>query len=355
MAEQRNKHLLSERERLILLNNIYIAHPQSQEILKKMQRAHRSKDISPEPKSMSIIGPTGSGKSTVIKKYMEQHPPSIKAKSSQLTIFNAVIPSDSTPRKFIRSLLTALLAQISNCKPQDVPVNLVNDQDSDTTKLRFYKYLQDSGVELIILDEFQHLISNKTDSSNKVLLELAKTIKVMIIETGIPIIMVGTGRASIVFDVDPEVSRRFHASVEMRPFMISDDDNFKTFRKFLAEVDKLMPFETLSKLADKELAIRLYAASNGFIDDIMRIIHAAGEEAIEEQASCISLEYLAEAFENAPGKNQTAEGNPFRTPINKVMSWRCIQDAYKGIVTSSDTQGPQKVRRKSTQLLKDIF
>lgn len=355
MEAKKDIHILTETERLIRLNNIYIAHPQSQGILKKIKRAHRSKEISPEPKSMCIIGPTGSGKSTIIKKYMEQHPISIKDKSSRLTIFNAVIPSDSTPRKFIRSLLTSLLAQISNCKPEDVPANLVNDQDSDTTKLRLYKYLHDAGVELIILDEFQHLISNKTASSSKVLLELAKTIKVMIIETGIPIVMVGTGRANIVFDVDPEVSRRFHASIEIYPFMINDEQAFSMYRKFLAEVDKLLPFEKLSKLAEKELAIRLYAASNGFIDDIMRIIHAAGEDAIEDDVSYISLEYLAKAFEESAGKNQTAEGNPFRAPISKIMSWRCIQDAYKGVVTSSDTQGSQRIRRKGAHVVKDIF
>lgn len=358
MTDQQDKHLLPERERLQLLYNIYIAHPQSKEILKKMKRSHwshRSKGISPEPKSMSIIGPTGSGKSTAIKKYMEQHPPSIEAKSTKLTIFNAVIPSDSTPRRFIRSLLRSLVAQISNCKPENVSEHLANDQDSDATKLRLYKFLNDAGVELIILDEFQHLISNKSDTSNRVLLELAKTIKVMIIETGIPIIMVGTGRANIVFDVDKEVSRRFHFSVEMRPFVLDSEENEKTFRMFLGQVDKLLPFETRSKLASKELAIRMYAASNGFIDDIMRIIHAAGEEAIEDQASCITIDYFAEAFENSPGENQTAEGNPFRVPLDTVKSWRCIQNAYKGIITSADTVRMQYPQGAKMRFVKDIF
>jgi hypothetical protein len=355
MTDQKDKHLLPERERLQLLYNIYIAHPQSKEILKKMERCHETMTLSPEPKSMSIIGPTGSGKSTVIKKYMEQYPLSIEDKSTKLTIFNAVIPSDSTPRRFIRSLLRSLVAQTSNCKPEHVSEHLANDQDSDATKLRLYKFLNDAGVELIILDEFQHLISNKKDTSNRVLLELAKTIKVMIIETGIPIIMVGTGRANMVFDADEEVSRRFHYSVEMRPFMLDSDDNVKIFRMFLGQVDKLLPFETRSDLASIDLAIRMYAASNGFIDDIMRIIHAAGEEAIEDQASCITIDYLAEAFENSPGENQTAEGNPFRVPLDTVKSWRCIQNAYRGIITSADTIRMQYSQGAKMRLVKDIF
>lgn len=206
----------TDNERLRLLNSIYVPHPQAQRILREIQRAHNSRKVSDEPKCMSLIGSTGSGKSTLISQYMRHHPPSDKDKKSTVPIFKSVIPSDSTPKKFIRSILTSLYATMNQCSPKDISQHLVNDQDSDITKQRLYNVLDDLGVELIILDEFQHLVSSK---SKKVLGELAATLKVLIIETQIPVIVVGTGHAESVFQADREVSRRFQAPMRIRPFM----------------------------------------------------------------------------------------------------------------------------------------
>ena len=317
---------LSKKERLRMLNSIYVAHPDATQILQKMKRCHESREYSNEPRSMSLTGETGTGKTTLIEQYMLKHPPSETEKTSSVPIFKSLIQPDTSIRDFIGSVLKSLIASVSGIREDDVDDELLKGSLPMVRK-RLYSYIAEAEVKLIILDEFQHLISKH---KKKVLSDVADTIKTLINETKVPIILVGTTKAKAVFAENPEMSRRIAEKIQLKPFSISTDDEINTFRRFLANVDKLLPFEKRSNLAEKEMTLRLYATSNGYIDDIMRIILEAGYNAIIGDEENINKELLAQAFENTPGENQTAEGNPFTASIEKLQHWGCIESAILG-------------------------
>lgn len=336
---------LSKQERLRMLNSIYVAHPDASTILDKIERCHESREYSNEPRSMSLTGETGSGKTTLIEQYMLRHPPSETEKKSSVPIFKSIIQPNTSIRDFIGGILKSLIASVSGIREDDVNDELLKGSLPMVRK-RLYKYISQAEVKLIILDEFQHLISS---NKKKVLNDIADTIKTIINETKVPIILVGTLKANAVFAENPEMSRRFAEKIKLKSFSISTKEDLTTFRTFLAQIDKLLPFENLSKLADKEMAIRFYAASNGYIDDIMRIILEAGYNAISEGHKDISNESLAKAFEITPGENQTAEGNPFSTSIEKLHQWGCIK---AGVLGESHTYAQ---RHLNSTTLRDIF
>lgn len=326
---------LTIRDRIQMLHSIYVAHPDAEQILQKIERCHTSRDYSAKPRSMSLTGSTGSGKSTLIEQYMLRHPPSESDDNTSVPIFSSNIQVSTNINDFIISVLKSLIASVSGVSEDDVEDELLRGTPT-TVKKRLYKYIAHAKVKMIILDEFQHLISTQ---KKRVLNEVADTIKTLIIETKVPVVLVGTTKANAVFAENPELARRFSEKIDLKPFSISDDLSVTTFRKFLAQVDKLLPFERISQLATKEMSIRMFAASNGYIDDIMRIIEDAGESAILENSENITIQHLAGAFDNNPGLNQTAPGNPFLARITDLQSWRCVADAVVGKQHNSALRG----------------
>ena len=317
---------LTTQERLTMLYSIYVAHPEAEHILKKIKRCHSSRGYSSEPRSMSLTGATGSGKSTIIDQYMLKHEAYETAKETSIPIFKSIIQPNTNIRDFVISVLKSLIASVSGIREDDVDDEFLKG-DLGSVRKRLYKYIAQAEVKIIILDEFQHLISSK---DKKVLNHIADTIKTLINETKVPVVLVGTTKANAVFAENPELARRLSEKINLTPFSISDSSSMTIFRKFLAEVDKLLPFESFSRLATKEMSVRMYAASNGFIDDMMRLIHDAGYTAIHDGAESIGIQHLAQAFDNNPGQNQTAPGNPFTASYENIQNWRCIADAAIG-------------------------
>lgn len=337
---------LNTQERLSMLHGIYVAHPDAEDILKKIERCHNSREYSAKPRSMSLTGVTGSGKTTLIEQYMFRHPPSETEKNTSIPIFKSVIQPNTSVQDFVISVLKSLVARVSDISEDDVPDEILQGRLSPLRK-RLYKYIAEANVKIIILDEFQHLISSQT---SQVFNAIADTIKTMIIEAKVPVILVGTTKANAVFAANPEMARRISDRIDLKPFTISNEANLMVFRKFLAEVDKLLPFKDVSKLATKEMSYRFFAASNGYIDDVMRIVVDAGYNAIMDGSDNINIDHLSEAFELNPGQNQKAEGNPFSTNFSKLQAWRCIEDALLGRQPMAS-----KNRRGSGDDISDIF
>lgn len=317
-------------DRLEKLFSIYVAHPDAENILKKIERCHLSRTYSQNPRSMSLIGETGSGKTTLIEQYMARHPPSETEKTTSVPIFKSIIQPDTSILDFVISLLKSLIASVTNSPEDDVNDELLQGRRPAVTK-RLCRYLAAAEVKLIILDEFQHLLNSKNE---EVLDDVANTLKTLVIETKIPVVLVGTTKAYQVFLVNFQLARRVSDKITLKPFSISTAEDNRIFRKFLAEVDKLLPFDTpvelRTRLATEEMSTRFFAASNGYIDDIMRLIQDAGYSAIMNDSECITIEDLADAFENNPGQNNKAEGNPFTTPYELLQGWACIKDARLG-------------------------
>lgn len=332
-------------ERLKKLNSIYVAHPKAKEILNEIEKCHHSKVYAKEPRCMALTGETGSGKTTLIEQYMLQHPPSETAKSTSIPIFKSVIQPNTSITDFIITVLKSLISSVTNIREDDVNDEFLKGR-LPTLRKRLYRYILEANVKIVILDEFQHLISSTDD---KVLNAIADTIKTLIIEAKVPVILVGTTVANQVFLANKEMTRRISNRITLGPFSISNEQEMKTFRKFLASVDKLLPFNTYSDLATVEMSYRFFAASNGYIDDVMRIIVDAGYLAIEEGSENIKIEHFTNAFESNSGQNHTAIGNPFSSNYSELQGWACIEDARLGKPHNSSSG-----RNKSNDI-SDVF
>lgn len=105
--------------------------------------------------------------------------------------------------------------------------------------------MKDCGVSLVFLDEFQHFIDR---DSAKVLKTVSDWLKDLILDTKVPMVLIGLPEAETVFQFNPQLSRRFANRHNLSPFEWSADAG-KEFRTFLHAVESQLPLLEPSDLA----------------------------------------------------------------------------------------------------------
>lgn len=146
------------------------------------------------PKSLVITGDPGIGKTEIINKYVQQFEPEEAATRRIIRAFSATIPARAT----IRAVTAALLDGMGAPSP--------DRGDATTLARRLAKKLLQCGVEIIVLDEFQHLIANRRSDPVS---DVADWLKTIINMTGIPIVVVGLPSSRAVLDQNLQLARRF--------------------------------------------------------------------------------------------------------------------------------------------------
>ena len=181
--------------------------------------------------------------------------------------------------------------------------------------LRIITLVNDCGVEIIILDEFQHFI----DSDSKVILDsISNWLKDLINETKKPVVLVGMPYSEIVLQANPQLERRFSMRESLDPFSWDTPTGQKEFKSFLKHLDRRLPFPKRSNLTDHETAFRIYCATNGFLGYLMKLVRRAAILAIDRSAVCLDFDLLAEAYDERLASRAPKRANPFRVEFEQL-------------------------------------
>lgn len=174
-------------------------------------------------RGMLLLGDTGTGKTTVaqayIKKYKAQYEHLETEEISRNPILHVSIPSDATTIGILTKLLNEL--EHEDC--------LTGTQARLTH--RFIKAAQTSGVEMIILDEFQHLLRNQAQKRTR---QAANAIKTLHDDLNMPIVMIGMPESIDVVAAHPELYRRFtYEQIELKPFSLETPEEMESFANYM--------------------------------------------------------------------------------------------------------------------------
>uniref|UniRef100_A0A0C1R924 TniB protein n=2 Tax=Tolypothrix TaxID=111782 RepID=A0A0C1R924_9CYAN len=283
-------------ERLYIANNIYIMYPRFKEILSAIDDCHHLSDLKDEPECLFLKGETGTGKTTILKSYCQNYPRRETSTGSVVPVLSVTIPSPAT----VKSVVTKLLWELGD------PA-----YDKGTTgnqTIRLIGLMKDCGVELVFLDEFQHFIDR---DSAKVLKTVSDWLKALILDTKVPMILIGLPEAEAVFQFNCQLSRRFANRHNLLPFSWSDSG--KEFRTFLHAVESQLPLSEVSDLASEDMAIRFYYASDGIIAYVMKLIRHGIHLALKNSQEKLDLNVLALAYEKSVKADKPQKKNPFLT------------------------------------------
>jgi hypothetical protein len=289
-------------EKLHIANNIYISYPRFKEILSAIDDCYHFSEFKHEPECLFLKGETGTGKTTLFKSYALNYPRKDTTEGSIVPLLSITIPSPAT----VKSVVSKLLWELGD------PAYYQGTISSQT--IRLIGLMKDCRVQLVFLDEFQHFIDR---DSAKVLKTVSDWLKDLILDTHVPMVLIGLPEAETVFQFNPQLSRRFANRHHLSPFSWSHDSGTE-FRTFLHAVELQLPLMDKSHLASEPMAVRFYYACDGVVGYLMKLIRYSTRLALQQGLEKLDFPLLAQAFEKYVQADKPNKQNPF-------INGRCLE------------------------------
>lgn len=287
---------LDEKKKII--KDLKIIHPNFSKALKLIQKCHESLELSDDPQCMLISGPSGSGKTTIFDTYVKlndkvEYDEKTGAKKS---ILWAEIPSPIRISTFLETMLERL------GDPFPTRGNIGNKNH------RLVNLIKDCGIELIMLDEFQHFVHPENQTINY---DVADCFKSLVNRTKVPVVLFGLEDSVKVINANQQLNRRFSMRTSLAPFGIENNERKKEFQKLLTLIDTKLPFTKIADLGSCEMVGKIHFATDGFINSVMKIIREAAFSAVEKNKNSIELIDFAKAYHIHSHILKGADNNPF--------------------------------------------
>jgi hypothetical protein len=301
-------------------DNMRIEHGRLQEAFDVFDTLRVTKRKAPyQPKRWSnIFAPTGSGKSTAIRMYLENvvakelvkrglfpaDMDKFEIAERQKTVLHVTLDGVTTIKSLMQSILTKLGGPTKGTKP-------------DLTRL-VYEHLKEPSVELLIIDELQHLIPKKykksvTDEEPEAITE---TLKTMLILGCAPTVFVGIEEARGVIFNSKQLAGRNIKEADFSSIDWTNTAQRKIFQNYCANVGlKLKQHELFAQSSNfivGDIPACLHAASSGRLGMASRIIEQASLIAVDDKSSQVLREHLELAVDRWAIPTRVIDYNPFR-------------------------------------------
>jgi hypothetical protein len=176
---------------------------------------------------------------------------------------------------------------------------------------RLVGLIRDCGVELVALDEFQHLIDSRT---NHILRQVSDWLKSLIKKSGKPFLVVGIeGMVETILDANPQLRRLFAVREKLEPFVwdASDIGTCKEFSRFVRYAEKAAGRRLTGELSRMDMLYRVHYATDGVVGNVMNLIFNATISAVEQGRECIDLPVISHTFQNRLAKHLRGKVDPF--------------------------------------------
>jgi len=296
------------------VENIIVQHPRYLETYKEIEEYHLLSTTSKEPKGLFIYGNTGVGKSSILTGYADRYPKYEDQGITKVPILYSIVPVGATPKSVASSILSSL-----------GDPNFDRGSENDLTE-RLLKFIAKDicDVQMIIIDEFQHIIDRETE---KVLKKASDWLKSFSDKAGIPMIICGLPESMKIFERNEQLDRRFSIKHPIKKFEYQTKEEQLEFRGFLNVIAEMLPFYSRSNLADKHLSEKIYYASRGVPYYIKLILIEATVCALKSGRDSIDEIDLSIAFDRINISSRKFAKNPFK--IEKFNLWDEIQEEFR--------------------------
>lgn len=279
------------------VKSIIINYPRYQTMLNKIEEHHQLSFESVQPDGLFLFGETGLGKTTILRDYESNFPRKVIKGCTQIPILYIKVPVGATPK----SVASTILLEMGDPN---------FDRGTETTMTaRILSFVEKCKVEMIIIDEFQHLIDSEND---KVLNRASDWVKSLTEDVDkIPILVCGMPKSIKVFEINEQLDRRFCEKHSLEPFSYQSREDQIEFRAFINGIDRQLPFPEPSNLADPILSQKIFYATKGNPFYIKKLLEGATVSALKNGCDSITEDDLFIAFKSISLSTRPFVINPF--------------------------------------------
>ena len=278
-----------------------------------LHEVFESAHLGQEAELYTVIGPSGVSKTTSVRAFVEAYPPYQKdIGDGRLLFVHPVIKIDVPPGVGKNGLWYEIVAALGR-NATGIPRN------ADVVRTLARKALKQHGVKILIIDEAQNLIFNRTEkaiiTANEVLRSLVNDNLCQVVLVGVEdLATLGQAEQSQAIKVvERQLARRIVGSLTMKPFdpLVHDDRiQFGSIVKALEHIACKDP--KLAMLTDH--LDELFQATGGATAELVKLITAAAKISYHDDRTFISKDDLLIAFANRKGERVA---NPFGAPAYK--------------------------------------
>ena len=251
-------------------------------------------------KSLSFIGCSGSGKTSSIEQILEMYPQVIFHKQynfTQIVFLKIDCPHDGTLKSLCHNFFRAIDAVISGNYVQ----KYVQKRHSVETLISEMAHIANHyAIGLLVIDEIQHLNTETSGAAERMLnffVTLVNTIS-------IPVVMVGTPKASPIFELDFRSARRASGfgSIFWDPIKNPLFEKDISRNDWAAFTKRLWKYQWLRK-ADPEISDEIrdiwYDLSQGIMDIVIKLFVLSQIRAMDARIERITPNVMKTVYEDA--------------------------------------------------------
>ncbi|GAA0004742.1 AAA family ATPase [Bradyrhizobium diazoefficiens] len=279
-----------------------------------------------EPKRCAtIFAPTHSGKSMCVKTYLE-------TRVVDEAIKRGLFPKDmkrneiASKQRIVIYITLEGVTTIKNLAEEILRALNVEAEGNTQQLLKLcYDHIVALGVELIIVDEVQHLRPTKQRSKyaekNENDAGIANTLKVMLIRGVCPMVFIGVTEARTLLFGDDQLDGRVLEEISFDRLDYGVAAQREMFIEYLGMLGLKLKehglFEEESNLLDGDIPECLHVVSGGRVGYVSRIVEQAAVIAAKAGSPCVLRSHL-EAAVDKWAIPRLIDYNPFPTGVRKA-------------------------------------
>lgn len=260
-----------------------------------------------EPECLCLIGETGVGKTTLVSSYAAAFPRYETTRGTRSPVLYLETPHPIT----VKGMTSALLDALGD------PLAFKGTQPEMNARLQ--NFLADCGVQLVILDDFHHLIDKQT---NRILRDVSEWLKVLIKNTRIVYLVVGIeGEVERILNANKQLSRLF-VREHLLPFSWEpeDPDSIADFARLISYVQTVLDLKLAEAEAWPVLLFRIHLATGGVMSNILNLFRYARRLQQRQglEGEPLSLALLADAYQQRLQAHVGVD-NPFYSQVKNLV------------------------------------
>ncbi|MBU1334193.1 MAG: AAA family ATPase [Alphaproteobacteria bacterium] len=286
----------------------------------------KTKDNGRPRRCLCLFAPSHSGKSHTVTSYIHNNIlPGLMAEDPAL----AAMDADELARKQKKVVHVTLSAQATpKSLATDILIALEDPEPDKGTKAtlwrRVYRLITSLGVELLVIDEVQHLANKRikiTETGAPIVFDhsrdqnVADTLKVMMIRGSVPLVFIGILQARDLVMASTQFKGRVLDEIHFETPRWAIEKERLDFMSFCGRLALKLKdtglFDETPPLVNDDIPSRLYVASRGRLGLLCRIVEKATILALTRGKKVLSRKDLEEAVDIIiVGRGELPE-NPF--------------------------------------------